>query len=668
MRSPTRTAQSKTFIPGNRPSHVIFSAVAATLLVLSGNARADHVTVSDIDSLCSGKYDEKGDDPCGKGMEAVDPVYAAEGKRIEIIKQTNLFCGLESASPQQWADAWSATIVDLPKPNLIRYLSKCNIPRVPRTTPSTPIGPVASASSVLWGVTDFAVSRARDELQIWLYDNVVKKVCESEEILTGPGEQKLYGKALFPETCALLSEPMSSVYLGGALLIQAAFQSDLKKLPVVTLEQALAHTQPDNEKQDTLRAAGYFALIVENLLHGMPVIDSIANFDKDLAKHAVFLPDCQSKQQGAITTYSMLTLLASLNRTGSILKLPDGDKGSRWWMMAAAVNMGVSNVPGLMKECAVNHRATYLNPDLALLTIIVSALNPLAGLMEDEEIARGLGSAGSSEQRRIGIMRLVDGILDIASISVPNALRYLHNEKAATQVADRLTLLRQLIRSATAGKFWDVGLTLLEWVETIYGQKLPTEVHRLFVFAIDMLQAKDVEGAKGAITRFSAPQGSYKRKRQSGGFYINVNAYVGGAIGAEWGKQQDDSYTGAKPALAFGPWLPIGLELGYSLGSKAASRHSLGLFVHALDLGALAYWRITTPDDQLQNRPEVGFMQVFSPGAFVMWGLPKVPVSLGLGAAWAPRLRSLVQATSEADQRDAIRLNFTAAVDLPIFP
>ncbi len=88
--------------------------------------------------------------------------------------------------------------------------------------------------------------------------------------------------------------------------------------------------------------------------------------------------------------------------------------------------------------------------------------------------------------------------------------------------------------------------------------------------------------------------------------------------------------------------------------------------MYPIDLGVLASWRVS--NDALQPQPQVGWDQVFSPGAALVYGIPGAPLSVALSAGLAPKLRTLEGESGTSAERNAFRVGVSLAVDIPIFP
>lgn len=124
------------------------------------------------------------------------------------------------------------------------------------------------------------------------------------------------------------------------------------------------------------------------------------------------------------------------------------------------------------------------------------------------------------------------------------------------------------------------------------------------------------------------------------------------------------------------PWVPIGIE-----GAAGTSSGSWGLFVHFMDVGALASYRFSTDgaeqegsadgDVPVEPTPTVSLKQVFSPGLFLTHGFKKAPLSIAIGASFSPELRTVADvgdAQGNPKRAKAWRWGVALAMDLPLFP
>jgi len=157
------------------------------------------------------------------------------------------------------------------------------------------------------------------------------------------------------------------------------------------------------------------------------------------------------------------------------------------------------------------------------------------------------------------------------------------------------------------------------------------------------------------LERAAAPPGTYLRKRRARGWYTTVNTY----LGMMYGRETTTGATSNSGTVA-GPFLPVGVEVGLGLGRA----FSIGLFANAVDLGALANYRLSG-DDSASTAPEVGFQQVLAPGIGLVLGFSRMPLTIGALWGYAPELRT-VSSGGTATAMSVRRWFLFAGYDLPL--
>ncbi|MBL0741979.1 hypothetical protein [Chryseolinea lacunae] len=124
----------------------------------------------------------------------------------------------------------------------------------------------------------------------------------------------------------------------------------------------------------------------------------------------------------------------------------------------------------------------------------------------------------------------------------------------------------------------------------------------------------------------------------------------------------------------FGVIAPIGIGMSYGLRKGG----SFTLFASLLDLGAIVDYKLKydsvpkTPssaaDVKTSKSYEVKLGQIFSPGGYLIYGLPwNLPLSLGFGAQYGPGLSSIDESGNTVVDNPYWRWNAFLAVDIPLF-
>jgi len=102
------------------------------------------------------------------------------------------------------------------------------------------------------------------------------------------------------------------------------------------------------------------------------------------------------------------------------------------------------------------------------------------------------------------------------------------------------------------------------------------------------------------------------------------------------------------------------MEFGWSLGGR-----SVGIFGSFLDLGNIAYYRIKTEGSSKNEKPSLGFDQIFAPGCFIIFGVSNnYPISYGVGYQYLPKLREI---SSDVSRINVHRISLFIGIDLALF-
>ena len=195
-------------------------------------------------------------------------------------------------------------------------------------------------------------------------------------------------------------------------------------------------------------------------------------------------------------------------------------------------------------------------------------------------------------------------------------------------------------------------------------------VNRYGKLMTNIILAEDSEDISNALEAAAMKTGGYLVRHNSS-WSASVTFYPGVAAGREVLKGltfEDESGKIEKHGY-IGVTLPIGIEL--SKGTNWKGIGAIGLFVQALDLGALLNYSINTPSPDssmsIANNPEIGFEQVLSPGVYLTLHLANSPITLGGGISYSPDLRNVTVEGVEL-RPNALHCGVFLAVDLNVFP
>jgi hypothetical protein len=177
-------------------------------------------------------------------------------------------------------------------------------------------------------------------------------------------------------------------------------------------------------------------------------------------------------------------------------------------------------------------------------------------------------------------------------------------------------------------------------------------------FTAAMLSAENYDQVAYLIETFALPAGSARLKRETARS-ISLNAYLGPFAGLELSALQGEQ---AVPVIGLSA--PVGVA--YNWGKKGRKEQgSLSLLFSLIDIGTIAELRFSDEENDLAR---IYLREIFSPGAFLSWGLPNAPFSINFGAQQTALLRSVAVTGGEHEVvlKRTGRLSISFVVDIPL--
>jgi hypothetical protein len=171
-------------------------------------------------------------------------------------------------------------------------------------------------------------------------------------------------------------------------------------------------------------------------------------------------------------------------------------------------------------------------------------------------------------------------------------------------------------------------------------------------FIATAVNAKDAEQVSQAIEAFALPPGSSAIKKYAG-FSVSLNAYVGASGGMEF-------LEGLSPS----PFYSLATPIGISINRGFRKAGSLSLLISVLDIGALTTYRFDP--NNTSALPDLRFENVLAPGGYLVYGVPRYPLSFGIGGQLGPNLRSVTNGNLNITSTKGFRLGAFIAVDIPL--
>jgi hypothetical protein len=178
------------------------------------------------------------------------------------------------------------------------------------------------------------------------------------------------------------------------------------------------------------------------------------------------------------------------------------------------------------------------------------------------------------------------------------------------------------------------------------------------LFMANMVDAKSEAEVKNALDNVILPVGSSSIKKRSIS-NISVQSYLGATYNA----------TSSSADIAWnrkwGITAPIGVALSWGGNGRFKQHGAFSLFAALLDIGAIVDYKLTVDNNTVDQDYQIKLGQIFSPGGYVVWGLPwGLPLSLGGGGQYGPGIFETNNGIQSV--QPSWRLNFFIAVDIPL--
>jgi hypothetical protein len=183
-------------------------------------------------------------------------------------------------------------------------------------------------------------------------------------------------------------------------------------------------------------------------------------------------------------------------------------------------------------------------------------------------------------------------------------------------------------------------------------------------FAAIVCKADNSNEVKKALETVALPAGSSRLKRESS-INIALNAYVGGFLGEEKFTYNQDNESHMQWRSTAGLTAPVGIGVSkgsdFPFGKKWRSSYSL--FLSIIDLGAFTSFRFRDTINEI--RPKIALENIFSPGLYFIYGVPKTPISVGGGWQYGPMLRKIESSAIDIKPKQYLKWCFFISVDIP---
>ena len=520
-----------------------------------------------------------------------------------------------------------------------------------------------STSTLLWGVTDFLVTRGKEQLAVYVLVQAGKRICAAD-----------VGGPLLPATCALLSPSgPATIALPGASALREAARHDLHQLPGTSTTLAIGKRKawPDSAVADAAQVARLAGFFVGVLLDGSDPLNALIGVAGIPPVEGSNIPYSERATPAAVSLRTIAAFVATIepDSVSRALNWPAGASGVKLANFYANKALLVNLVAGAPYPWSTEPVPDDICegsavPCGALLTV-AERVTTITRLVDSTRVRAFSFASASNDSARIVTAAKLLGAANDFLVTVVNIGG---DRPGFARMALTIHGLVDVTNSLVTKEYGNAVRRSVGLLDTLgLVKELPKQAGRILSLASDVATAQDADGVSSALDHFVGKTTFLQKREPTSGWHMFVNAYAGAAYGNE------DACRGvntcAQNGRFGGAYFPIGVELGHVVDWRGASWliRSAGVFVQAVDLGALASWRLGTADS-ISNAPTVGGKQVLAPGAHIVFGIRSLPLSIGIGRSVAPSLRK-VSSAGIVEERNAVRsLSLFAAIDIPLFP
>ncbi|HXT17355.1 MAG TPA: hypothetical protein VN706_17075 [Gemmatimonadaceae bacterium] len=512
-------------------------------------------------------------------------------------------------------------------------------------------GGLPSEATIIAGISDFIVQRAKDELVISFFADLRERL-KNDAVL----------RLLFASTYTAMANLDAVAASQLVPTLRAAFRADVQALPVNALDPDLVGDIVA-ELKDPVASAAWptakpwvhdahsIAMRLHGLTDGEPTLAALAHLAELQTTDIV-----DDRLRAALVTGG---IMAREYRNGGaeLLQAVRTDPYER--QLAVGV---------LLRELIDSQALPQSVVTDGLVKNYVARIAPLGMALADVDTAvrngvERLKAAGSGDAA-LGVAAQITA----AAVQFVGAVAPLVGDaNAQHQVQGVLDLLSDLSHAEAAIAAQEY-VTAAQTLVSALARQLSTPVFspqrvRILSFASALASAKTPADVSSALNAAAVPVTSFRTKRARTGtdasFAFGINSYVGAVAGVEnaFGPGSNQGAAGYAGAV-----VPVGFELSWPFGR---SNGSLSLFVPLIDLGTVASYRFGKDAASADAVPHVTFAQIVAPGAYAVFGITqRYPISVGLGAQYVGGLRK--------NELTGARMNVArggafVAVDVPLF-
>ncbi|MDD5305908.1 MAG: hypothetical protein PHU25_01170 [Deltaproteobacteria bacterium] len=482
---------------------------------------------------------------------------------------------------------------------------------------------MAIEAAVVSAIGGLVASRAEKELMQWFVDAMLNDLC---------GEVKV--RNLLPKVCAL-HDAINTISIPSKTALVAAFRDDIEQLP----ERLLLDSTFSGE--DGKASVKIYIQVFEGIRRGYPPLEIVAGLGsvEKLKKQK-----CDSVNTECVLLLVGLTAQAYLDVGGN----ESGYNKDNFKRV-------LENKLDIVKDKDIRNRLDETNsPNNNL-------FDELSHALESAKIATSASqetmTAERFSHRALIVLTLMEDITESyqkSNLVNPRARNYLIYSATALSAAkakhysDALVPMLQIISEAEKGKPSQGAVVKL--------------LQRYLPLAVDIAAAETSADIQTALEDAAQPVGGWRLKKTRP--IISIGALVGVSPEWEFGFK-DDSLR--QTGFVVSVFAPVGVDLSWPLEKGTG-----GFFISLIDVGSLVGIRVVGKADEdvksVEQLPEPGFAQVFSPGLYGRFGLGHTPLVFSFGGAYSPELRRMTLQTGATEIANVVRLQLALAVDVMLIP
>ncbi|MEO8404143.1 MAG: hypothetical protein ABI480_06095 [Chitinophagaceae bacterium] len=575
-------------------------------------------------------------------------------------------------------DSYQQMLTDLPADNYIKKeLASLNLTRLridsilpsDKSVPDISVTPQGGGISLLDVAGTFIANRFKQEMEIAFLEKF-------RDWLKGTGKVSVALNTLFPTTAKVLLQNDPYQYTTFLETLKESLNKDVNNLQN-NIAVYLGRDPFD------LRSKPYYfpaLLVYDNLLlitSGQSPVTVLNQLSSDTLMTKINQQSVQSIVQ-MISLFShtltnpakptewldINTVKNSLSKTRNIelffgiLMLKPAELRSikigakNLYEIVAINNTKLDKIATWVKQ--VNEKLVALSESFKLISRNISTGNDVTGAQ-----VLSAGNTLANSFNAFAGFPFADFGIDAGTIST--------TQTTMTEIMATIKLMNDILTDLK-DKNYGLALTKVIDLMTVFKSDLKVidAVKKYGNFAVSVAKSKDKNEMLAALDAAALPVGSYRIKRNSFS-NISLNSYAGIAGGFQHFSSTVPSSV-KKTNGVVGFTAPVGLAFSWGHRKKvdkdSLSGSSSTLFISVIDLGAVTAFRLT--HDSTETLPDLKLKNVLAPGIFYVYGIKKLPISVGAGVQYGPQLRS-IKDNAAVILPSAWSARIFVAVDIPFF-